>query len=131
MLERGLDVARRDDARCKGKPGLTGRREDARVHARRDSKRRARFDHLLHLVRREDGADPGEHFRHIGADGLEGVERSRRAQREFHHIHAAGEQRFGERNGILCAINDEHGDNAAGFYALGEGGIEGGDIGKA
>ena len=83
------------------------------VKARRDNEFRAAFQRLFALVERDNCASADQHFRAVFADHLDGIRCCSRAERDFHHVHAASKQRPRGRNGIFCVIQNDYWHNTS------------------
>ena len=74
----------------------------------------------IQIVGVQDGADADDGVRHLGHDRLGGLDRHRRAQRDFQHAHTARDQRLGERHRVFEPFDGEHRDDAGRLEQRGE-----------
>ena len=86
--------------------------DDFFIKAGRNNEPRAALGGLAALVERDNRACADEHVRAVLRDCLDGVCRSRRAERDLHHVHAAGKQRLCRRNRILRIIDHDYRDHS-------------------
>ena len=84
------------------------------AQAGRDAELRARVHGLLDLVRRQQGARADGDLRDALADAPDGFRRAGGAERDFHDLQAAGQQRLGQRHGVVRLVNDRHADQPLG-----------------
>ncbi len=101
----GGDARRERQAACGG--GL----QQLRRRARADAELGAERLRACQIVRVEDGADADDGVRHVRNHRLGGLDRNRRAQRDFQGAHTAGDEGFGERDRVFQPLDGENGDH--------------------
>ena len=104
------DFRRRHAAGRHGNAVFHAPADDFFIKAGGNDELRAALDGLAALVERDDRARADEHIGAAFRDRLDRIRRSRRAERDFHHVHAAGKQSLCRRDRVLCIVqhHDRH-----------------------
>ena len=91
---------------------------DLRIKARRHDEFRAARYGLLALRERDDRARADEHIRALLTHCADRIRRRRRAERDLHHIHAAGQKRPGGGDCIFRVVQHDDRHDAALLQSL-------------
>ena len=112
------DLRRRDAAGRYGDAVLDAPAHDLRIKARRHDEFRAARYGLLALRERDDRARADEHIRALLTHCADRIRRRRRAERDLHHIHAAGQKRPGGGDCIFRVVQHDDRHDAALLQSL-------------
>ena len=117
-LHRGHDLCRGHAAGSHGDAIVHAPADDLFVKAGRNDELCAALDGFFALLERNNGARADEHVGAVFGDSLDGIRSSSRAERDLHHVHAAGQQRLRRCHGVLCLIQYDNRHNSRHFKSF-------------
>ena len=94
--------------------------QQLRRRARADAEFGAERPRPRQIVGVQDRADADHGFRHLRDHGLGGLDGHRRAQRDFQHAHAAGDQCPRQRHRVFQPLDGQHRNDGGGLEDGGE-----------
>ena len=117
-LHRGHNFGRGHAAGRHGNAIFHAPADDFLIKARGNDEFRAAVHRFFALFERDDGARADEHIRAAFRDGFDRIRSRRRAERDLHHIHAAGQQRICRRDRVFCVVQYDNRHNSRHFKSF-------------